>query len=167
MRGTAAVLSQCDLFIGNNSGPFHYAQAAGVPCITFFSLALPERFIHDGRMVVPVQRDDLACIDCMTRDFAGRNRTGCTNDVDAACMSGLPLEAGIEALNRVFDEYLMDCPQRGQEGPRARAFRTRLCMDQAQRLLERGHGQRAARFLDHAARLCRQIDTAQPAPQPV
>ncbi len=161
IRGTAAVLSQCDLFIGNNSGPFHYAQAAGVPAIVFFSLAMPERFIHDGRMVVPVQRDDLACIDCMTRDFAGRNRSGCTNEIDAACIQGLPVEAGLEALDRVFDEYLIDCPTRGEEGPTARAFRARLCMEQAQRLLERGHGPRAARFLDQAARLCRFVEPAQ------
>ena len=58
IRQSAAVLSACDLFVGNNSGLCHYAQAAEVPSVVFFSLALPQRFVHDRRLVVPVQNDE-------------------------------------------------------------------------------------------------------------
>lgn len=165
IRGTAAVLSACDLFVGNNSGPFHYAQAAGVPCVTFFSLALPERFIHDGRLVIPVQNEELACIDCMTRDFAERNRSGCTAAVDAACMADLPTARGIEAVDLLLDGYLAHRDSDGVEGPRARAFRAKLLMDQANRLLDRGHGPRAARFLGFAAEACRRATMAAVQPE--
>ena len=85
VRDTAAVLSTCDLFVGNNSGLFHYAQAAGVPCVTTFSLATPARFIHPGATVTPVQAD-LPCVDCMTRCYASMQRTGCIAAPQGRCM---------------------------------------------------------------------------------
>ncbi len=106
IRGTAAVLSACDLFIGNNSGLLHYAQAAGLPVLGFFSVATPQRFIHEGARVVPVELEELDCLHCMTRDFAGRNRRGCTAPLEAACMRLLPYERGLEALEGLFEEVL-------------------------------------------------------------
>ncbi len=153
IRGTAAVLSACDLFVGNNSALLHYAQAAGVPVLGFFSLALPERFVHDGRLVVAVQHEDLPCIDCMTRDFAARNRKGCTAPLEAACMRTLPLARGREALDEIFDRYLADRPEPGAEGPAAKAFHAEVLRRQAARLAARGHVARAAAFRTAAAQL--------------
>lgn len=154
IRAVAAVLGACDLYIGNNSGLFHYAQAAGTPCVTVFSLALPERFIHEGALVVPVQRDDLDCVDCMTRDFATRSVGGCTAQPEAACVTGLPIAAGIDAFDAVLDGYVAHCEGPGRPGAAARGFHAATLAGQAQRLIARGHTHQAARFLAVAARLC-------------
>lgn len=151
IQNTAAVLSACDLFIGNNSGLFHYAQAADVPCVVFFSLALPQRFVHDRRLVVAVQHRELQCINCMTRDFAEMRRLRCRTQPEAACMSGLQLADGLAAVDRIFSEYLADCPRRGEVGSSASTFRAQMFAYHAEQLLEHGHRDRAARFYAFAA----------------
>lgn len=99
MRETAAVLTQCDLFVGNNSGPFHYAQAAGLPCVTLFSLATPSRFVHPGATVFPVRAAGLPCLECMTKCFAAMQRTGCIANPRGRCMLEIPVEAVLEAID--------------------------------------------------------------------
>jgi ADP-heptose:LPS heptosyltransferase len=99
MRETAAVLTACDLFVGNNSGPFHYAQAAGVPCVALFSLALPRRFVHPGAVVHAVQADGLPCLHCMTRCFAAMQRTGCIASPRGRCMLDIPVENVLDAID--------------------------------------------------------------------
>jgi len=99
MRETAAVLEQCDLFVGNNSGPFHYAQAAGLPCVTLFSLAEPARFIHPGARVHAVEADGLPCLHCMSRCFATMVKTGCISSTRGRCMTDIPVEPVLEAVD--------------------------------------------------------------------
>ncbi|MBK8101342.1 MAG: glycosyltransferase family 9 protein [Planctomycetes bacterium] len=99
IRQTAAVLTACDLFVGNNSGPFHYAQAAGLPCVALFSLATPSRFVHPGAVVHPVQADGLPCLHCMTRCFAAMQRTGCIATPRGRCMLDIPVERVLEAID--------------------------------------------------------------------
>ena len=89
MRETAAVLGACDLFLGNNSGPFHYAQAAGVPCVTLFSVATPQRFVHPGATVYPIEAAGLPCLHCMTRCFANMQQTGCIANPRGRCMTDI------------------------------------------------------------------------------
>lgn len=98
MRETAAVLATCDLFVGNNSGPFHYAQAAGVPCVTLFSLALPSRFVHPGATVYPVQADGLPCLHCMTRCYAAMQRTSCIASPRGRCMLDIGVDQVLAAV---------------------------------------------------------------------
>ncbi|MCA8950868.1 MAG: glycosyltransferase family 9 protein [Planctomycetes bacterium] len=102
IRETAAVLSTCDLFVGNNSGPFHYAQAAGVRCVTLFSLALPSRFSHPGAEVFPVEADGLPCLHCMTRCFAAMQTSGCIADPRGRCMTDIPVERVLDAIERAL-----------------------------------------------------------------
>lgn len=102
LRETAAVLTACDLFVGNNSGPFHYAQAAGVPCVTLFSLAVPQRFVHPGAVVYAVQAEGLPCLHCMTRCFAAMQRTGCIASPRGRCMLDIPVEAVLDAIDRAL-----------------------------------------------------------------
>jgi ADP-heptose:LPS heptosyltransferase len=92
MRRTAAVLSACDLFLGNNSGPLHYAQAAGCSCVALFSLATPRRFIHEGATVIPVQATALPCIDCMSRRFAEMQTLGCIAAPRGRCVTDVTVE---------------------------------------------------------------------------
>ncbi len=102
MRETAAVLSTCDLFVGNNSGPFHYAQAAGVPCVVLFSLALPQRFIHPSAVVFPVVASGLPCLHCMTRCFAAMQATGCTAAPRGRCMTDIPVAAVLDNIDQAL-----------------------------------------------------------------
>lgn len=104
MRETAAVLAECDLFVGNNSGPFHYAQAAGLPCVTLFSLAAPRRFVHPGAIVHVVRAEGLPCLECMTRCFAGMLRTGCIAAPRGRCMLDIPVAAVLEAIDAALQQ---------------------------------------------------------------
>jgi len=104
IRQTAAVLSACTLFVGNNSGPFHYAQAAGVPCVTLFSLAEPSRFVHQGATVYPVEADGLPCLHCMTQCFAAMQRTGCTAAPRGRCMTDIPIEAVLDKITEALSQ---------------------------------------------------------------
>ncbi len=108
MRETAAVMTTCDLFLGNNSGPFHYAQAAGLPCVTLFSLANPQRFVHPGAKVYPVQADGLPCLHCMSRCFTAMQRTGCIASPRGRCMLDIPIEAVLDTIHCA----LQDLPTR-------------------------------------------------------
>jgi ADP-heptose:LPS heptosyltransferase len=110
MRETAAVLTQCDLFVGNNSGPFHYAQAAGVPCVTLFSLALPDRFVHPEATVFPVQADGLPCLHCMTRCFAAMQTSGCIANPRGRCMTDIPVERVLDTIDRALQQTLAPAP---------------------------------------------------------
>lgn len=106
MRETAALLGACDLFVGNNSGPFHYAQAAGLPCVTLFSLATPSRFVHPGATVHVVQADGLPCLHCMSRCFAAMQQSGCIASPRGRCM----LEIGEEQVLLAIDRALQELP---------------------------------------------------------
>lgn len=110
MRQTAAVLSACNLFVGNNSGPFHYAQAAGVPCVTLFSLADPQRFVHPGAVVYPVRAEGLPCLGCMTRCFAAMQASGCIANPRGRCMNDIAVEAVLTAIERALAEHGLAAP---------------------------------------------------------
>ena len=113
MRATAAVLSASTLFCGNNSGPFHYAQAAGVPCVVLFSLATPARFVHPGAVVHAVEAEGLPCLHCMTRCFAAMQRSGCTASPRGRCM----LDIGEERVLDTIDRALRTLPRPVRAGP--------------------------------------------------
>lgn len=104
VRQTAAVLEQCDLFVGNNSGLFHYAQAAGTPCVTLFSLALPQRFVHPGARVHAVEATGLPCLHCMTRCFASMVRTGCTAAPRGRCMTDIPVDRVLTTIDQALQD---------------------------------------------------------------
>src|SRR5262245_56200507 len=99
VRECAAVLEQCDLFVGNNSGLLHYAQAAGTPCVALFSLALPRRFVHPGAVVHAVEADGLPCLHCMTRCFAAMQPTGCIASPRGRCRTDIDVEPVLEAID--------------------------------------------------------------------
>ena len=102
MRQTAALLTRCDLFLGNNSGPFHYAQAAGCASVVLFSLATPERFVHPGAKVFAVQASELPCIDCMTRRFAAMQQLGCIASPRGRCVTDVDVEGLMRQVARAL-----------------------------------------------------------------
>lgn len=103
LRQTAAVLSACDLYLGNNSGLFHYAQAANVPCVTLFSLATPSRFVHPGAVVHAVEAKGLPCLHCMTRCFAAMQTTGCIASPRGRCTTDIGVEDVLLAVDGALE----------------------------------------------------------------
>jgi hypothetical protein len=120
VRETAAVLGACDLFVGHNSGLFHYAQAAGTPCVTLFSLATPARFVHPGARVVPVQATHLPCIDCMTRRFAAMQQLRCIAAPRGLCMLELTVEQVLDAIATALEPLGAAPPPAVAAGPAGR-----------------------------------------------
>lgn len=104
VRDTAAVLSACNLFVGNNSGLFHYAQAANLPCVTLFSLATPSRFVHPGARVYPVEATGLECLHCMTRCFVSMLETSCTAQPRGRCMTDITVAQVLNAIDEALND---------------------------------------------------------------
>jgi len=63
IREMMALISSCDLFIGNNSGPLHVAAALGVPTVSIMGPSDPLRFAPRGP-ADRVVRMDLPCSPC-------------------------------------------------------------------------------------------------------
>lgn len=59
----AALLSRCDLYLGNDSGLTHLAAALGVPSAALFGPSDPVQWAPRGRRVI-VARQDVACSPC-------------------------------------------------------------------------------------------------------
>jgi hypothetical protein len=125
LRQTAAVLSACDLYVGNNSGLFHYAQAANVPCVTLFSLATPSRFVHPGAVVHAVEAKGLPCLHCMTRCFEAMQTTGCIASPRGRCMTDI----GAEDVLLAVDVGLQRLRERHSQKTRATAADSSLAPD--------------------------------------
>ncbi len=149
VRILGAVLERCDLFIGCNSGLFHYAQAAGTPCIILFSLALPQRFMHQGSLVIPVQAD-LPCKNCMTRDMVKRTREGCRVEPPGECMRSIPVSYVLKEIDRFLDEYYRHLASRKKEGMEAGLFRQAMAIENAEQCLLNGYPEMASFFLDRS-----------------
>ena len=102
-RALAETLSQCDLFIGNDSFPMHLATAVGLPVVAIFGPSnhrawgpyapdTPER-------VAVVRRDDLACSPCFYRGHALGQREGCPA---RPCLTRLAVEAVSDTAQRLL-----------------------------------------------------------------
>lgn len=59
----AAVISKCNLFIANDSGPLHFATAYGIPTVAIFGPSNQERYGPFGNKHVIVHKD-LSCKPC-------------------------------------------------------------------------------------------------------
>ena len=70
LRHSAAVIEQCTLFVGNDSGPMHIAAALGVPTIGIFGPGLPRNTAPIGRDCgVAVVSRDYPCAPCRQAFF--------------------------------------------------------------------------------------------------
>lgn len=95
VRESAALLSLCDLYVGNDSGPMHLAAAVGTPCVAVFAgRDFPGKWEPYGYGHV-VLRSDAVCVGC--------NRNRCQHE--SACLASISpdqvVEASAEALDRV------------------------------------------------------------------
>ena len=64
LRQFTALLSHCNIFICNNSGPLHIAVATKIPTISFMGPTLKERWMPVGDIHQFLRIDDLPCIGC-------------------------------------------------------------------------------------------------------
>jgi len=64
LGGLAAVLARMDLFIGNDTGPAHLAEAVGTPTVRVFGPADPLRWAPLDRRRHPIVRHPVACSPC-------------------------------------------------------------------------------------------------------
>ena len=100
---TAAVLEQCTLFVGNDSGPMHIAAAMGVPVVAVFG---PSNSRAWGPYTPPMEESrhkivarDLPCMPCFYRNHSLGLREGCG---PRPCLNGLPASAVLQACKEVL-----------------------------------------------------------------
>ena len=91
LRKVISIISQCDIFIGNNSGPLHIASALKLPTVsmagpTLFPLWLP---YGEGHIVL---KKELDCSPC--------NKGVCK---DHRCMKMIQVEEVFEAVKRQIE----------------------------------------------------------------
>lgn len=90
----AALLNQCQLFIGLDSFPMHAAQAMGVPVIALFGATLPEYVFTDGSRSLGVKADPkISCAGVRHRQI-GQTQFPCDGD----CMKSITTEMVIDAI---------------------------------------------------------------------
>lgn len=86
-----ALMSAAALFVGNDSGPMHYAAAAGIPTVGIFGPSLPERW----RPWSP--RGEAVAASCL----CGAGFTGPCRHPDAWCLGTIGVGRVMEAIERV------------------------------------------------------------------
>lgn len=89
LRQSAALISQANVVVCNNSGPLHIAAALGVPTLSFMGPTEKKRWMPLGSPHVVLRLDRLYCIGC--------NRGTCMRG-DHACMRMITPEAALSDL---------------------------------------------------------------------
>jgi heptosyltransferase-3 len=93
VRGSAALLERCSLYLGNDTGTMHLAAAVGVPCVAIFaSVDWPGRWLPFGERNV-VFRSPVACEGCYTPD--------CPNDI--LCLRQIDTGSVIAACSQLLE----------------------------------------------------------------
>jgi ADP-heptose:LPS heptosyltransferase len=64
LGGLAAIISELDLFISNDTGPAHIANAVDTPSITIFGPVDPKRWAALDQQRHPYVRRPVACSPC-------------------------------------------------------------------------------------------------------
>ena len=120
--GSAAVLEQCDIYIGNDTGTMHLAAMVATPCIAIFSArdypGLWEPY-GDGHVVI---RKDVECAGCML-EVCSKMKNKCLNLIDVqevlmAALKKLPVrqEFSVPATSPL--ELMSAVSQSIDRGPR-------------------------------------------------
>lgn len=102
---TAAIIEQCDLFVGNDSGPMHIAATMRTPVVAVFGPSNGQAWgpytPPDMESIHTVVSRDLPCQPCFYRAYSLGLREGCG---PRPCLTGLNhkqvLDACIESLSR-------------------------------------------------------------------
>ena len=112
-RGLAQLLSQCALFIGNDSFPMHLATLVGAPVVAIFgptNVAAWRPYTTDSLTRATVVRrsgTDLACMPCIYRGHALGTPQGCP---PRPCLTTLPMMPVLRAALRLLDQRIAQHP---------------------------------------------------------
>jgi ADP-heptose:LPS heptosyltransferase len=68
LGGLAALIARMRLFIGNDSGPAHLAEAVGTPSVTLFGPTDPRRWAPLDQRAHPIVREPVGCSPCAYSD---------------------------------------------------------------------------------------------------
>ena len=99
LREMAALLTECHLFVGNDSGPLYLAVAAGVPAIGLYGPLDPSLLYPKQPHFIPVY-SEVECRGCWP-DGRMKYPDHCPKVVPD-CMSSIPLERVIEAAEKLL-----------------------------------------------------------------
>jgi heptosyltransferase-2 len=101
---TAALLAQCDLFVGNDSGPMHIAAAVGTPVVAMFgpsNIGAWGPYSPEGeRSPHTVVSRDLPCMPCFYRGHSVGLREGCGT---RECLTLLDARPVLQACHRALE----------------------------------------------------------------
>ena len=98
LGGLAAVISELDLFISNDTGPAHIANAVNTPSITLFGPVDPKRWAALDQIRHPFVRRPVACSPCSYWECP----------IDHRCLRWLPPEMVIESAERLLAGRSLD-----------------------------------------------------------
>lgn len=99
LREAAALLSQCDLLVAQDSGILHLALAVGTPSVGLFGPLDPSQLIADRPEFLPVYTE-VECRGCWSEGRM-KHRDHCFKIIPD-CMSSISLERVIEAGERML-----------------------------------------------------------------
>ena len=93
LRVLAAMLAECALFLGNDSGVTHLAAAVGAPTVAVFGPTDPRMWAPRGERVLVVRKEGLSCSPC-TRE---RSRA-CP---DRRCLDAVEVRDVVRVADRI------------------------------------------------------------------
>jgi ADP-heptose:LPS heptosyltransferase len=101
VRQSAAALSECRFYVGNDTGTMHLAAAVGTPCVVAFSAQdWPGRW-HPYGQHHTVLRRAVACAGCQLRDC----------DQDLLCLKLIEVNEVYDACHRLIIDAQADVKQ--------------------------------------------------------
>ena len=92
VKQLAAVVRQCKLFIGNETGPMHIAASVGTPVISFFGPQVSDRFQPFSQKKIVLER----YLDCKPCDQVICRRP------EHPCMDGISVKDAIMAVEEIL-----------------------------------------------------------------
>lgn len=72
LRELAAIISECDLLVTNDSGPMHVGYAVGTPIVAIFGSTSPEHTGPIGKNDITIKKD-VECSPCFKRECQKNN----------------------------------------------------------------------------------------------
>lgn len=99
LGGLAALMSQFDLFVSNDTGPAHIANALDIPSITIFGPVDYRRWAPLDQVRHPIVRHAVACSPCGFSDCP----------IDHRCLRGVNPASVMSVAERLLLEGLVAC----------------------------------------------------------
>jgi ADP-heptose:LPS heptosyltransferase len=99
LGGLAAVISDLDLYVSNDTGPAHLAEAVGAPSITIFGPEDPRRWASLDQRRHPAVRREVPCSPC----------PHAVCPIDHRCMRRLTPEMVLSVADRLMRREVVAC----------------------------------------------------------